>query len=153
LYLKASIRFLQTMWISLHRKLRILNSDKSQEDLKLGLGRSPSCIIRLSITYIFEFSLVSEIASVHNDTASAVEVELREVTVVSFCSQWVEIMLEGYLDLLAMKNPSLSCSCTKSLKSKPITHHQHEGNKDGTIHFHTHYLVHIMLYTSRKGCK
>ena len=52
-------------------------------NIKLGFGRSPSCIIRLSITYVFEFSLMSEIASVDNGTASAVEVELREVAVVS----------------------------------------------------------------------
>lgn len=57
----------------------------------------------------------------------------------------------GYLDLLLMRNPSLSSSCTKSLKSKPITHHQHKGNKDGTTHSQTHYLV-LSLYTSRRGC-
>lgn len=80
------------MWISLHRELRILTSVESQQDLKLGLGQSRSCIIRLFITYIFDFSLVSAIASVDNDTASAVEVKSREVRFVSFCSQWVEIM-------------------------------------------------------------
>lgn len=78
MYLKSSIRRLQTIWISLHRKLRILTSVESQQDLKLGLGQSRSCIIRLFITYIFDFSLVSAIASVDNDTVSAVEVKLRE---------------------------------------------------------------------------